>query len=112
MCWADASRTAAGLRDLAASQCATGARPVARCVAARELMAFIRLYAGTKADVFLAWSRHNSHLFRDRSRQRPAPRLAWTTLSSSAEERFITVQLGSSETFPAPKPNPYLARPA
>lgn len=79
----------------------------------RELMAFIRLYAGTKADVFLRMEVSSRLVPVPRigaALEGPAPRLAWTTILPSAEERFITVPLGSYEAFPAPKPNPYLAR--
>jgi type VI secretion system protein ImpH len=80
----------------------------------RELMAFIRLYAGTKADVFLRM------LVSSRlapvpkigatlaTLEGPTPRLAWTTVLPSANERLITIPLGSYEAFPAPGPNPFL----
>ena len=81
----------------------------------RELMAFIRLYAGTKADVFLRMEVSSRLVPVPRigaAPEVPPPRLAWTIVLPSAHERFITVPLGSYEAFPAPKPNPYLARPA
>jgi type VI secretion system protein ImpH len=38
----------------------------------------------------------------------PAPRLAWTTVLCSDDERLITIPLGCYEVFPAPGPNPFL----
>jgi type VI secretion system protein ImpH len=77
----------------------------------RELMAFIRLYVGTKADVFLRM-KVSSRLAPvpkiGAAHESPAPRLAWTTVLPSADERLITVPLGSYEAFPAPKANPFL----
>ncbi|CAE6724327.1 type VI secretion system baseplate subunit TssG [Paraburkholderia haematera] len=81
----------------------------------RELMAFIRLYAGTKADVFLRMevsSRIAPPPKIGVAHEGPAPRLAWTTVLPSDDERLITIALGSYEAFPAPGPNPFLASPA
>ncbi|WP_439889620.1 type VI secretion system baseplate subunit TssG [Ralstonia sp. 25C] len=77
----------------------------------RELMAFVRLYIGTKADVHLRME--------VTSRLAPvptvgavpamtAPRLGWTTVLPSDEERVIAIALGVCEAFPAPGPNPFL----
>lgn len=78
-------------------------------------MAFIRLYVGTKADVFLRMevsSRLAPAPKIGASHDGPAPRLAWTTVLPSDEDRLITVPLGSYEAFPAPGPNPFVASPA
>lgn len=75
-------------------------------------MAFIRLYAGTKADVFLRMevsSRIAPAPKIGAAHEGPAPRLAWTTVLPSDVERLITIPLGSYEAFPAPGPNPFLA---
>nr|WP_244306241.1 type VI secretion system baseplate subunit TssG [Paraburkholderia lacunae] len=79
----------------------------------RELMAFLRLYVGTKADVFLRMevsSRHVPPPTMTSASSGPLPRLAWTTVLPSENERLITIELGSYEAFPAPAPNPYLAQ--
>jgi type VI secretion system protein ImpH len=78
----------------------------------RELMAFIRLYAGTKADVFLRMEVSSRIAPAPRigaAHEGPAPRLAWTTVLPSEDERLITIPLGSYEAFPVPGPNPFLA---
>lgn len=81
----------------------------------RELMAFIRLYVGTKADVFLRMEVSSKLVPAPRigstlpAAAGPAPRLAWTTVLPSDDERLITIPLGSYEVFPAPGPNPFLA---
>ncbi|MFM0666706.1 type VI secretion system baseplate subunit TssG [Paraburkholderia sediminicola] len=78
----------------------------------RELMAFIRLYAGTRADVFLRMEVSSRIAPAPRigtAAEGPAPRLAWTTILPSDEERLITIPLGCYEAFPAPGPNPILA---
>lgn len=77
-----------------------------------ELMALIRLYVGTRADVFLRMevsSRIAPPPKIGAALEGPAPRLAWTTVLPSADERLIIVPLGSYEAFPAPGPNPFLA---
>jgi type VI secretion system protein ImpH len=81
----------------------------------RELLAFIRLYVGTKADVFLRMevsSRLSPAPKIGVALEAPAPRLGWTTVLPSDNDRLITVSLGSYEAFPAPAPNPFLAPPA
>jgi type VI secretion system protein ImpH len=78
----------------------------------RELMAFIRLYAGTKADVFLRMEVSSRIAPAPRigmTLAGPAPRLAWTMVLPSDNERLITIALGSYEAFPAPGPNPFFA---
>ncbi|MGF6245377.1 type VI secretion system protein ImpH [Paraburkholderia sp. GAS38] len=84
----------------------------------RELMAFIRLYVGTKADVFLRMEVSSKHVPAPRlgatlpaspERAGPAPRLSWTTVLPSDDERLITIPLGAYEVFPAPGLNPFLA---
>jgi type VI secretion system protein ImpH len=78
----------------------------------RELMAFIRLYVGTRADVVLRMevsSRLAPAPVIGALSEGPAPRLAWTTVLPSDTVRLITVALGSYEAFPAPGPNPFLA---
>jgi type VI secretion system protein ImpH len=80
----------------------------------RELMAFIRLYVGSKADVFLRMevsSRIAPAPKISATHDGLAPRLAWTTVLPSDNERLITIPLGSYEAFPAPGPNPFLALP-
>jgi type VI secretion system protein ImpH len=81
-------------------------------------MAFIRLYVGTKADVFLRMEvssklvpvpRLGSTLPASAAPAGPAPRLSWTTVLPSDDERLITIPLGSYEVFSAPGPNPFLA---
>jgi type VI secretion system protein ImpH len=77
----------------------------------RELLAFIRLYAGTKADVFLRMEVSSRVAPAPRigvALERHTPRLAWTTILPSDEERLITIALGAYEAFPAPGPNPFL----
>jgi len=77
----------------------------------RELLAFIRLYAGTKADVFLRMEVSSRVAPAPRigaAFERHTPRLAWTTILPSDEERLITIALGAYEAFPAPGPNPFL----
>jgi type VI secretion system protein ImpH len=78
----------------------------------RELMAFLRLYVGLKADVFLRMevsSRLAPAPQIGAAHTGPAPRLAWTTVLPSADERLMTIALGSYEAFPVPGPNPFLA---
>jgi type VI secretion system protein ImpH len=77
----------------------------------RELMAFIRLYVGTKADAHLRMevsSRLAPAPSVGMALAGPAPRLGWTTVLPSDEERIITIALGVYEAFPAPGPNPHL----
>lgn len=78
----------------------------------RELMAFICLYVGTKADVFLRMEVSSRIVPAPRigvPRDGPPPRLAWTTVLPSVDERRITIPLGSYQAFPAPGANPFLA---
>ncbi|MBR8311947.1 type VI secretion system baseplate subunit TssG [Burkholderia dolosa] len=77
----------------------------------RELMAFVQLYVGTKADVHLRMeisSRLAPKPAIGPTLAGPAPRLGWTTVLPADEERFINVALGVYEAFPTPKPNPHL----
>ncbi|BBU30818.1 type VI secretion system protein ImpH [Burkholderia sp. THE68] len=77
----------------------------------RDLLALVRLYIGTKADVHLRMqmsSRFAPQPSVGKSRTAVAPRLGWTVVLPAQEERLITVELGVCESFPAPRPNPYL----
>ncbi|WP_296657082.1 type VI secretion system baseplate subunit TssG [Paraburkholderia sp.] len=77
----------------------------------RELMAFVRLYVGVKADVHLRM-RVSSTIAPlpviGTVSAGPAPRLGWTTVLPAREARTIDIPLGVAEAFPAPAPNPYL----
>nr|WP_027194919.1 type VI secretion system baseplate subunit TssG [Paraburkholderia sprentiae] len=76
----------------------------------RELMAFLRLYVGTKADVHLRMevsSRLAPAPSVGTASAAPSPRLGWTIVLPSNEERIITIALGVYEAFPAPGPNPH-----
>jgi type VI protein secretion system component VasK len=76
-----------------------------------ELMAFLRLYVGTKADVFLRMEVSSKLVPAPRigsASAGPAPRLSWTTVLPSENEQMITIPLGCYEVFPAFAPNPYL----
>ncbi|WP_042267966.1 type VI secretion system baseplate subunit TssG [Paraburkholderia heleia] len=78
----------------------------------RELMAFVQLYVGVKADVHLRMevsSRLAPVPTIGIAPAGPAPRLGWTTVLPADEERMITIPLGVREAFPAPPPNPYLS---
>jgi type VI secretion system protein ImpH len=78
-----------------------------------ELMAFLQLSVGTKADVFLRMELSSSLVPEPRigsTAAGPAPRLAWTTVLPSQTEQLMTIALGRYEAFPAPPPNPYLDR--
>jgi type VI secretion system protein ImpH len=77
----------------------------------RELIAFLQLYVGTKADVLLFMELSSRDVPAPRIGRHGgnhAPRLTWTTVLPSAEARRITIALGRYEAFPAPPPNPYL----
>ncbi|CAB3810261.1 hypothetical protein LMG27177_07101 [Paraburkholderia fynbosensis] len=77
----------------------------------RELMAFIRLYVGTKADVHLRMevsSRLAPAPSVSIAAAGPAPRLGWTVVLPSDEARTITIALGVYEVSPTPGPNPHL----
>ena len=76
-----------------------------------ELMAFVRLYTGTKADVHVRMelsSRLAPPPVIGPVTTGPAPRLGWTTVLPAADERLINVALGVYEVFPTPEPNPNL----
>jgi type VI secretion system protein ImpH len=78
----------------------------------RELMAFVQLYVGVKADVHLRMevsSRLAPVPMIGIAPVGPAPRLGWTTVLPADEERMITIPLGVREAFPVPPPNPYLS---
>ena len=77
----------------------------------RELAAFLRLYVGTKADVWL-FMRMPAPLAPPPRIGPPqdaaAPRLGWTTVLPGPAARTITIALGRYEAFPAPAPNPHI----
>jgi len=80
-----------------------------------EVMAFLRLYVGTKADVFLRMQVTSRRAPPPRigcapigQGDAPAPRLAWTAILPSNESRLIEIPLGRYEAFPAPAANPAL----
>ncbi|MEX3952504.1 type VI secretion system baseplate subunit TssG [Paraburkholderia sp. EG287B] len=78
----------------------------------RELMAFVQLYVGVKADIHLRMqvsSRIAPLPAIGSAAAEPAPRLGWTTVLPSEEERMITIPLGVVAAFPTPAPNPYLS---
>ncbi|RQZ36550.1 type VI secretion system baseplate subunit TssG [Burkholderia sp. Bp9090] len=77
----------------------------------RELMAFIRLYVGVKADVHLRLevsSRFIPSPVVGAGRADSAPRLGWTTVLPSPDARMIDIALGIYEAFPTPQSNPHL----
>jgi len=76
-----------------------------------ELMAFLRLYVGTKADVFLRMEVSSKLAPAPRigpASAGPPPRLSWTTVLPSENEQMVTIPLGCYEVFPASAPNPHL----
>jgi len=76
-----------------------------------ELMAFLRLYVGTKADVFLRMQVSSKLVPAPRigsASDGPAPRLSWTTVLPSEKEQTLTIPLGCYEVFPACVRNPHL----
>ena len=78
----------------------------------RELLAYVQLYVGAKADVHLRMevsSRLAPKPAIGHASAGPAPRLAWTTVLPADEERLINIALGVYEAFPKPAPNPHLA---
>ncbi len=80
----------------------------------RELMAFVQLYVGVKADVHLRMelsSRHAPKPAIGPAHAHQAPRLGWTTVLPADEERLINIALGVYEAFPTPQPNPHLVHP-
>ncbi|KVU67585.1 type VI secretion protein [Burkholderia ubonensis] len=77
----------------------------------RELMAFVQLYVGVKADVYLRMevsSRLAPEPAIGAASTDPAPRLGWTTVLPADQERIINIALGVYEAFPTPEPNPHL----
>ncbi|WP_321852314.1 type VI secretion system baseplate subunit TssG [Burkholderia diffusa] len=79
----------------------------------RELMAFVQLYVGVKADVHLRMelsSRHAPQPAIGPAHADQAPRLGWTTVLPADEERVINIALGVYEAFPAPGTNPHLTQ--
>ncbi|WP_423064347.1 type VI secretion system baseplate subunit TssG [Burkholderia cepacia] len=77
----------------------------------RDLMAFIQLYVGVKADVHLRMEVSSQYAPRPAigpANAGPAPRLGWTTVLPADEERLLTIRLGVYEAFPTPGPNPNL----
>lgn len=78
----------------------------------RELIAFVALYVGHKADVHLRMevsSRIAPLPVIGTAFEDTAPRLGWTTVLPAQEERLIRIPLGVYEALPAPAPNPYLS---
>lgn len=76
-----------------------------------ELVALVRLYVGSKADVHMRMemsSRFVPPPAIGHSVAAGAPRLGWTTALPAAQERVIAVALGVCEAFPIPAPNPLL----
>lgn len=79
----------------------------------RELMAFMQLYVGVKADVHLRMevsSRHAPLPVIGPTHDGLAPRLGWTTVLPADEARLINIALGVYQAFPAPGPNPHLTQ--
>lgn len=77
----------------------------------RDLMAFVQLYVGVKADVHLRMemsSRYTPEPAIGPGNAGPVPRLGWTTVLPADEERIVNIALGVYEAFPATAPNPYL----
>ncbi|CAM3142248.1 type VI secretion system baseplate subunit TssG [Burkholderia ubonensis] len=78
-----------------------------------DLMAFLQLYVGVKADVHLRMevsTRHAPQPSIGATNPVAAPRLGWTTVLPAEEERLINIGLGVYEAFPSPEPNPHLTR--
>jgi type VI secretion system protein ImpH len=77
----------------------------------RELLAYVRLYVGVKADVHLRMAIPSSLAPRPvigpPTACESAPRLGWTTVLPSGDERIINIVLGVCAAFPAPAPTPY-----
>ncbi|KWO61976.1 type VI secretion system baseplate subunit TssG [Burkholderia territorii] len=79
----------------------------------RDLMAFVQLYVGVKADVHVRMevsSRHAPQPSIGADNAGVAPRLGWTTVLPAEEERQINIGLGVYEAFPTPEPNPHLTQ--
>ncbi|WP_419690406.1 type VI secretion system baseplate subunit TssG [Burkholderia theae] len=80
----------------------------------RDLMAYLQLYVGVKADVHVRMevsSRYAPEPAIGRGNGGPAPRLGWTTVLPAEEDRVVNIPLGVYEAFAAPGPNPHLATP-
>ncbi|MEK6421148.1 MAG: type VI secretion system baseplate subunit TssG [Burkholderia gladioli] len=81
----------------------------------RDLVAFVRLYVGVKADVHLRMTMSSRFAPRPaigRAGADPAPRLGWTTVLPAGRAHPINIALGRVLAFPAAEPNPYLPQPA
>ncbi|MBN3722704.1 type VI secretion system baseplate subunit TssG [Burkholderia sp. Ac-20379] len=79
----------------------------------RDLMAFVQLYVGVKADVHMRMEMSSRFAPCPTIGLRaadPAPRLGWTTVLPAAHERPINIALGRYTAFPTPEPNPYLSQ--
>ncbi|WP_198432717.1 type VI secretion system baseplate subunit TssG [Burkholderia ubonensis] len=79
----------------------------------RELMAFMQLYVGVKADVHLRMevsSRLAPLPAIGPTHHGSAPRLGWTTVLPADEARLINIALGVYQAFPSPGPNPHLTQ--
>ena len=79
----------------------------------RELMAFMQLYVGVKADVHLRMevsSRLAPLPVIGPTHHGSAPRLGWTTVLPADEARLLNIALGVYQAFPAPGPNPHLTQ--
>jgi type VI secretion system protein ImpH len=77
----------------------------------RDLMALVRLYMGTKADVHLCMTMSSRFAPAPSVSTKPAavaPRLGWTVVLPDRIERSITVGLGACEALPTPVVNPYM----
>lgn len=78
-----------------------------------DLMAFLRLYIGVKADVHLRMQVRTTWLpspvIGQTVQNDPAPRLGWTTVLPGDGERLIHVALGMHVSLPPPSPNPHLS---
>jgi type VI secretion system protein ImpH len=97
----------------------------------RELMAFVQLYVGVKADVHLRMEVSSRFAPEPAigatcpnpprglpsgrgtsfgASAGPAPRLGWTTVLPADEERLIDIALGVHEAFPTPVPHSNVAQ--
>lgn len=77
-----------------------------------ELMALLKLYMGTKADVYLRMALPSTLApapVIGNVANGSAPRLGWTTVLPSREAREIRITLGVHEAVAPPAPNPYLS---
>jgi type VI secretion system protein ImpH len=79
----------------------------------REVMAFLRLYVGTRTDVFLRMQVSSRIAPEPRigtaatdEHHSAAPRLAWTAVLPSNKEQMIAIRLGRYEAFPTSMANP------